>query len=329
MNMNKLNAILVLMPADVSAGPALHRAMAWARRSGAVLHLNLFVHYEPIDYAGRVFGEEVADRARRDFIKERMDKLVELAAGLADQGLSVECDVVWSRDPARAIVARCHLLRPDLVIKDVGVRDDGSGRLHPTALDWKLLRLLPVPLMLVRPQSAVDVQRPLAAIDVGVGGMAGALNERVFDAARACLHGPSTGLLVGSVFSCQPLVGYDAGFISETWTLMDNAHRDALQQFAAGHGLKPTQARRHQSVETACGIAAMATEAAADLVVLGSRYHGAIDRLLFGSTAEALITKLRSDLLLVKPAGFDTVDDRLTPPSSRSADSLPAAAQPP
>lgn len=313
MNMSKMNSILVLMPADGSAGPALHRAMAWARRSGAVLHLNLFVHYEPIDYAGAVFGAEVADRARRDFIGERMAKLGALAAGLAANDLQVECDVIWAREPARAIVGRCRELRPDLVIKDIAVSTDGRGHLHPGALDWKLLRQLPAPLMLVRPTAAVDLQRVLVAVDLGVdiGGGAGRFNERLLEAGRACALPPTAQLKLGSVFSCAPLPGDDAGFIAETWALMDRAHEDALRLFSASHGLKPAQALRCQAVETACGIASLAEQAQADLVVLGASYHGVLDRLLFGTTAESAIRKLSADLLLIKPAGFDVAADEV------------------
>ena len=226
--MNKMSNILVLMPPDVSASPALHRAMAWARRSGATLHLNLFVHYEPIDYAGAVFGEEVADRARRDFVGERMKRLSVLAAGLADNGLRVECDVIWARNPARAIVACCSSLRPDLVVKDIAVTEDAAGHLHPGPLDWKLLRLLPAPLMLVRPAAKLDAQRILAAIDVSVPAAAARLNERIFEAAELCASVPHALLRIGSVFSGTPMVGYDTGFIAETWTLMDRAREKAL-----------------------------------------------------------------------------------------------------
>lgn len=309
--MNKMSNILVLMPPDVSSSPALHRAMAWARRSGATLHLNLFVHYEPIDYAGAVFGEEVADRARRDFVGERMKRLSILAAGLADNGLSVECDVIWARNPARAIVACCSALRPDLVVKDIAVTDDAAGQLHPGPLDWKLLRLLPAPLMLVRPTAKVDAQKVLAAIDVNVPDAAVRLNERIFEAALQCASVPHAQLKVGSVFSGSPMVGYETGFIAETWTLMDLAHQKALQQFADAHGVKASNTLRGYGLDTAGGIVRLAEDSGTDLVVLGSGYHGAFDRLLFGTTVDSVIRQLAADLLLVKPAGFGVSSDEL------------------
>lgn len=309
--MNKMSSILVLMPPDISASPALHRAMAWARRSGATLHLNLFVHYEPIDYAGVVFGEEVADRARRDFVGERMARLALLAAGLADNGLSVECDVIWARNPARAIVACCRSLRPDLVVKDIAVTDDAAGHLHPGPLDWKLLRLLPAPLMLVRPSAKLDAQRILAAIDVSVLGAPARLNERIFEAALQCASVPHAQLRIASVFSGSPMLGYETGFIAETWTLMDRAHEKALQQFAEAHDVKAASTLRGHGLDTAGGIVRLAEDSGTDLVVLGSGYHGVIDRLLFGTTVDSVIRQLTADLLLVKSASFGVSSEEL------------------
>lgn len=310
--MNTLRTILVLMAPDARPGPALHRAMAYAHRSGATLHLEIFDHYEPIDYAGTVFGVEVADRARRDFLDERMKALAEVASGLADNGLRVECDVSWARDPARAIVARIRALRPDLVIKDIDcepVTDAEAGRLRPSSVDWKLIRLAAAPLMLVHPRSALEPRRVMAAVDVTINGAAGGLNDQLLDAARACLVGDSSSLHLGSVFSCLPLGSYDAGFIANTWELMDGAHAEQLKRFASRHQLRPEQVLRTRRLEPADGIATLAAQNAIDLVVIGSTYHPAIDRLLFGSTAEALLRRLSCDVLLIKPADFDLASE--------------------
>lgn len=307
--MNTLRTILVLMAADARPGPALHRAMAYAHRSGATLHLEIFDHYEPIDYAGTVFGVEVADRARRDFLDERMKALSEVARGLADNGLKVECDVSWARDPARAIVARMKALRPDLVIKDIdcesGSDSPEARRLRPSSADWKLIRLATAPLMLVHPKSKLEPRNVLAAVDVAVGGSACALNDLVVAAAKACITGDRGSLSLGSVFSCLPLGSYDAGFIANTWELMDGAHAEQLKRFASRHQLRPTQVLRTRRLEPADGIATLVAQNDIDLVVIGSSYHPAIDRLLFGSTAEALLRRLSCDVLLIKPADFD------------------------
>jgi hypothetical protein len=66
----------------------------------------MFDYYAPIDHSARVFGPEVARRARRDFVEERMRWLSAQAAGLADQGLRVECEVIWAPQLHRALIAK-------------------------------------------------------------------------------------------------------------------------------------------------------------------------------------------------------------------------------
>ncbi len=107
------------------------------------------------------------------------------------------------------------------------------------------------------------------------------------------------------------MIGYDAGFIAETWALMDRAHEEALQQFAEAHGQKVASTLRGHSVDTADGIVRLAEDSGSDLVVLGSGYHGVIDRLLFGTTVESVIRKLSADLLLIKPADFGISSEEL------------------
>jgi universal stress protein E len=302
--MKTLKSILVLLPPrQHKATPALHRAIAYAHRSGAALHLCLLDYYGPIDYSRTIFGMEVADRARHDFMEERMHWLSGEAAALAAQGLNVECEAVWAPHAPEAVVAKVLELKPDLVLKDVEC-DDRSGCLHPSPLDWKLLRLCPAPLMLVRPQSRLLPQRLMAAVDV----MAPAgepLNQRVAAAAADYAELGEAAWRIASVFSYVPVDAYGTGFIADTYEIMDNSHREALSAFAAARQVPPQRVLRRSAFDPAEGLAACAQDCDADLVVLGSAYHGSFERLMFGTTAEALLRRLRCDVLLVKPAGFE------------------------
>lgn len=295
---------MVVMSPQRRATPALHRAAAYAHRTKAVLRLYLFDYYGPIDYSRAIFGVEVADRARRDFIDERMHWLTGMASGLAEQGLQVECDVIWAPHAHKAIVGRILETQPDLVVKDVDCDARAEATLHPSSLDWKLLRLSPAPLMLVHPQSKLLPHRVLAAVDVSVAGEQGGLNDRVVMAAQsyAALTDAPADLL--SVFCYVPLEAYGSGFIADTYDIMDKAHREALAAFAERHHIAPAQVLRRSAFDTAEAVAACVRERHADLVVLGSAYHSGIDRLMFGTTAEVLLRRLACDVLLVKPEGF-------------------------
>ncbi|MDE2148446.1 MAG: universal stress protein [Gammaproteobacteria bacterium] len=301
--MGKLKSIMVVMPSRQQMSPAVHRAMAYARRTETVLYLQLFDHYAPIDYSESIFGAEVAERARRDYIEERMRWLTQQAAGLADQGLRVECDVVWAPRPHEAIIGRILGLEPDVVLKDVDCEPD-SGALRLAAVDWKLLRLNPAPVMLVHPQSKLLPHHVLAAVDVTVAGGEAALNDEIVDAARlfSALSGAEMDIV--SVFSYNPLKPYGTGFIAESYELMDSAHKQALERFAARQKIAAAHVKRVCTLDAGGGIAEYAKKSGSDLVVLGCAYHGGLERLLFGTTAEALLRRLTCDALLVKPSGY-------------------------
>lgn len=302
--MSKPKSIMVVMSPRRLATPALHRAAAYAHRTQAALHLYLFDHYAPIDYSRAVFGAEVAERARRDFVEERMRWLTGIAGGLADQGLNVDCDVVWSPHPHKAIVGKMLESRADLVLKDVESISSTQRSLRLSSLDSKLLRLSPAPLMLLHPASRLTPRRILTAVDALVPDEAGKLNDRVVEAAETCasLSGAQAELL--SVFSYLPVETYAYGFIADTYEIMDGAHREALDSFAARHHINRNCVLRRSSFDVAEAIAQCARERSADLVAIGSAYHTGLDRLMFGTTAEALLRKLSCDVLLVKPAGI-------------------------
>jgi universal stress protein E len=302
---NALESILVVMSPRRRATPALHRAIAYAHRTKARLYLCLFDYYGPIDYSRSIFGVEVSDRARHDFVEERMHWLSEQAAGLAQQGLQVECEVVWAPQASKAVVAKVLELKADLVLKDVECDHGRDGALHPSALDWKLLRLCPAPLMLVQPQSRLVPHRLLAAVDVNVSGDQGRLNQRVLEAAKDFAAVSEAGVTLASVFSYVPVEAYGSGFIADTYDIMNNAHREALANFAMAHGVPPARVLRRSAFDTAEGLASCVRDAGADLVVLGSAYHSGLDRLMFGTTAEALVRSLACDVLLIKPADFE------------------------
>ncbi|MDR3414881.1 MAG: universal stress protein [Nevskia sp.] len=301
--MSALTSIMVVM-SERRATPALHRAEAYARRSGAALHLCLFDYYAPIDYAKGIFGREVADRARRDFIDERMRWLAEQAKGLASQGLEVDCDVIWAAGGYKAVIGKILELKPGLVIKDIACDPYVAATLHPSGSDWKLIRLSPFRLMLVHPKSKVLPQRVLAAVDVSVAGEARGLNVRVLEAARNCAELSGAEADVASVFSYVPAAVEGTDLIADAYERMNAAHQEALEKFAAANHIDAGHVLRRNAFDAAEGIALCAQECGADLVVLGSAYHSGLDRLMFGTTAEALLRKLACDVLLIKPAGF-------------------------
>jgi universal stress protein E len=281
-----------------------HRGVEFARRSGASLHLCLFDYQGLIETARAAVSAEVAQLAQREFIKERMAWVAAQAAALADRGLRAECDVVWAPVLHEAVLGKAMEIGADLIIKDVPCDKHHPPRLHASPADWKLLRLCPGALMLVRPDAPPLPRRLLAAVDVAsVRPQSMPLNQRLLQAALGLAGFCEAELDVISAYSYVPLDTEALGFAPEIYDIVDKAHREAFERFIAGYPVPPDRLHRRFG-EPADAIAQCAAEQQTDLAIIGSAYHSGWDRLLFGSTAESLLRQIGSDVLILKPDGF-------------------------
>ena len=299
-----MEKILVVAPLTRKLSPAMHRAVAYGRQTGAVVHLLRFDYYAPIDFSRRIFGAEVADRARRDYLEDGERVLAAQAQELSDKGVLVRKEVVWAPRLHEAVITKTRELRPDLVIKDIESEADGVlTRAHP--VDWKLMRLCPAPLMLVHARSHVRPQRIAAAIDVMVPPEEAGFNDEIIRAAREIASISDACLDLVSVFSYTPIETYGAGFVADVYEIMEDSHREALNAFAAAHNIAGAHIQRMTNASAATGIVDAAARLSTDLIVLGSTYHNGWHRLMFGTTAESLLRRLNCDALLLKPQGFE------------------------
>src|SRR5208282_4384907 len=86
-----------------------------------------------------------------------------LAVQLRQRGVVVQTSAVWDFPPAEAIARRAVSIAADLVV----IARHGRHRM-PALLgytDWELLRLSPVPVLLIRSAAAYRRPRVLAALD--------------------------------------------------------------------------------------------------------------------------------------------------------------------
>jgi universal stress protein E len=296
--------ILVALGPERKRSAGFNRGVELARRTGAALHLCLFDYQGLIDTARAAVSADVAQMAQKEFIRERMSWLSTEAATLADQGLRVECDVVWSPVTHEAVLGKALDINADLIIRDVPLDRHSPPRLHPSPADWKLLRLAPCSLMLVRPDSPPASRHLLAAVDVTtVRPQAAALNDRLMQNALAYAQVCEADLDLISGYSYVPLESDAFSFAPELYDVVDKTHKAAFDQFVARYPLSAD--RRHRKFgEPADVINQCAVAQNADLVVIGAAYHSAWDRLLFGSTAESLLRQLGCDALILKPDNF-------------------------
>jgi universal stress protein E len=305
--MNTIRRILVPI-GDLRAGSrhvidkAAHLASAWGAEVELFHDIYVAVPVEALGTPGFALAMLKSQSKRA-----ALDALERLAAPLRARGLKVSTAAVCDYPPYEAIVRRAIATGANLI---VAPRRD-AHRL-PAVLgytDWELLRLSPVPVLLVK--SSASYRRPivLAAIDpTHAFAKPSGLDQRILEEGTRfgqALHG---SLHVVHAYLPAPLLPPRTVEFhkSSSARLRRAAKADVRQLFA--RALTKTAiplSHRHllqgDSVEV---IAAAARKTHSAIVVVGAVSRSGLKRLFIGNTAEKVMDELRCDLLVVKPAHF-------------------------
>jgi universal stress protein E len=241
--------------------------------------------------------------------KESYRQLLEaIAVPLRRRGLSVTTAVEWDFPLHEAIIRGAANFDASLVV----VADHATVHHLPWLLrytDWELLRASPVPVLLVK--SPRPYRRPaiLAALDpTRAFAKPAALDDEIlrFSATLAeALHGA-----VHAVHGYVPVppnvsvaVLGNAAELEKTLAAAEGKALHALRKATDPLGISRDRLHvlgRHP----ADAVEEVAAELGSQIVALGSVSRSGVDRLLIGNTAEALIDRLKCDILVVKPPTF-------------------------
>ncbi|HYJ41774.1 MAG TPA: universal stress protein, partial [Steroidobacteraceae bacterium] len=254
-------------------------------------------------------GTSLADLRRESL--DMLQKRLEASAERADaRDVTVNCHVTWDYPPHEAIVRRASRTGADLIIAEY---HDGS-RLKPWLLhltDWELLRLSPVPVLLLRDTrkylrpavlAAVDPSRTHekpAKLDLEIM----AAGELLADSLQGSLHAMHanypmlTGLKLGDTV-------FDAGALAESYRDQKRQDSAAFRAFADKAGIP--RAKRHElDGDPVYAIPKAAAATRAQIVVMGAVSRSGLKRVFIGNTAERVLNALPCDVLVVKPPRFE------------------------
>jgi universal stress protein E len=302
--MKSPDTLLLIAAGPRQHTPALQRAFDLAQRQQAPVHILLLAYDPLVERSATLVHPEVKRLAQQQLLGEQRDWLDGLVQRWQADGLQATGEVLWAPRPHEAILARTLELTPALVIKDVG-HEPLVRRLTFTALDWRLLRYCPAPLLLVHEHSAHLPRRILAAVDTTPAEpAAGPLNERVL--LETGRHAGLTGAEVhlAHVFPYLPFEALPYRTLEQVYAMARSADLDAFAGFAATHQVG-TERRHWLEGNPAQRITELVQSLEIDLLVLGSAYRSGLDRLFLGSTSEAVLDRVACDVLLVKPRSFD------------------------
>ncbi len=236
------------------------------------------------------------------------EQLEYIAADLRSRSIPCEIALTWDFPTHDALIRRAVETGADLIV---------AGR-HPEKhvapwllgyTDWELLRLAPVPVLLVK--SGEPYQHPgiLAAVDpTHANAKPAGADAEILDVAQAVCKALDGTLRAVHAFGVAPVVvdwkrSRDPQAVDR---ILKSIVEKALDQFTSvlkDAGLADVE-RHFVDGHPVDVIPEVAHRTGSAIVVMGALSRSGLQRLFIGNTAEKVLGKLDCDVLVVKPPGF-------------------------
>lgn len=284
----------------------IDRAKELAHRFGAALVLYDCVQNEYV--SKRYFPDPGAlSHARQSLVRRHRERLQRLAQPLIGDGLEVDAEAAWDAPLDEGIIRAARRRGADWIL--VGIGYHPVHRLPFLAgTDWQLIRHSPVPLLLVQPRPWSMPLRVIAAVDpLHEHGKPEDLDRRILEAgACLCRHG---GGQLHVFHAFEPILRGGVDDTPEPLAVefaeanLEGAHNAAVEALLGGlpeavGNVRLSEGRAEDKLPE------FAKEIGADVVVMGAVTRKPLRRIFIGSTAEKVLDRLVSDILIIKPAGF-------------------------
>jgi universal stress protein E len=310
--MTSIRKILVVIDPTAESQPALERIARLPHPVTAQLML-LICDYEPNLGVGYALAPETVAATRAAVLARHRKRLETLAAPLVAQGLDVHTDARWDYPLHEGIIRKAIDWGADLVVKDTHHHSVLQRSIFSNT-DWNLIRYCPAELLLVKPRPIGHVPYVVAAVDpLHPRDKAASLDDRILISAKELAHLFAGQTHVLHVFDVSPVIMSSADGLTmpialpmaEITAELEKNYTEAVRALANKHGIP--RERVHVLQGRTRELLVSSTDGLrADVLVMGAISRSALERLFVGSTAEAVLDKLRCDVLIVKPPAFES-----------------------
>jgi universal stress protein E len=310
--MSKPAKILAVADPAADEQPAIQRAAWLARKLNAALEL-FICDYDQYLSGDRFFDDASLEKARKRILARDVTKLQKLAHALGD-GLQITTDARWDHPLHEGIVRKVLESKPDFVVKDTHYHPVLKRSIFSNT-DWNLIRDCPAPLWLVKPRPIGEPATLIAAVDpVHEHDKPAELDHRILSAAKDLAAAIGARLHLFHALDPSPAYAVSADSMAFPISVPIDQMMEALKlkhEEAVNALMKQYDGIEEDNVHVLEGNArerldALTEELHADLVVMGAVSRSALQRLVLGSTAEQVLDRISCDLLIVKPAGFES-----------------------
>lgn len=299
--MGQYQRLLLVADPTLHQTPAMLRAVALAKASGAALDIRVFAEPAPVV---RLWEDKIDEAGYQRYLRHHRRWVADQLEQCSEQGLKVTVDVVFTTHAQLDILRAVADLKPDLLIKDVTL-EPLLKRVFITPLDCHLLRECPVPVHLVNEVRYSLPHRIVAAVDpfdpeTQISG----LNDSIIQTANSLAMQCDAPLHLLYAYDLSPAFNGDAPLVGAGWgvdfveELRQSLHQ-AFINLAERYGIPPE--RRHFVMGLPVPVIGEFVEQyLADVVVMGTVHRTGIDRLM-GSNTERALYSLPGSILAVGP----------------------------
>ncbi|HEX6638516.1 MAG TPA: universal stress protein, partial [Steroidobacteraceae bacterium] len=253
---------------------------------------------------------------QREVQTSRREQLEKVAARIRKHGIDVDVAADWDYPPAEAIIRKAQRISADLLVVENHHSAKGGSARHPARwllayTDWELLRLCPIPVLLVKNRQLYHRPRVLAAVDPSHAfAKPSNLDRQILRAGAQLVHALRGELHALHVFNPPlsmmpampdgPLVSAEPG--NEE---LERAARRQLDGLVDGFDVKRSHCHLVQGRPNDA-IPATARRERSAIVAMGVVSRSGLKRFFIGNTAEFVMDAVTADILVVKPADFDS-----------------------
>lgn len=231
--------------------------------------------------------------------------LERVARRLRRKGIRVTVSAQFDFPVYEAIIREARRLKADLIVAEQHRRHRAASLLHLT--DWELLRLSPIPVLLVKDPRAYRRPKILAAVDPDhTFAKPVWLDREILIAAALIVKGLHGTLHAVHAYAPLPPLAFPTGALTEAEVRAAERRAAGVAHKKLQHTLREAQigtvvshlVNRHP----ADAIADVAGRIHGALVVMGAISRSGFKRLVIGNTAERLLDRLACDVLIIKPS---------------------------
>jgi universal stress protein E len=246
-----------------------------------------------------------AERCAREPCLRRLEAT---ATRLRRRRIKVEVSAQWDYPIHEAILREAERVDADLIVaaQHAG-RRFAPGLLHLT--DWELLRLSPVPVLLVKRPGPYRRPVVLAALDPDhTYSKPLQLDDEVLQAGTAVASALHGALHAVHAYVPLPVTALPYGTLSEDAVRRLDANSAAAARRKLARAVQSAKIPKSQchivGRHPSDAIEETAAATGSSILVMGAIARSGFKRLLIGNIAERVLGHVPCDVLVVKPAGF-------------------------